>query len=187
MAQSSFLLFINPDACRLTSIKLSSVLGILNEDFSTFISAAAPTLEHLSVGLCDISKPKEGEEHAIDAAMSQMKRLRVADVQGNIVSPLSLLRKGPCDSHQTGSNCCQICIRSELSFLSGSDVSARRLLHGERFENLVGTYVSVLEETGWSGVHLFVSHHLEFDDNWHPAYDVAERRGIKFGVYGPYQ
>jgi hypothetical protein len=63
-------------------------------------------------------------------------------------------------------------------------MTARHFLHGKHFENLAGVYASALEETGWNGVHLFICHHLEFKVDWNPS-DVAERRAIEFGVYGP--
>jgi hypothetical protein len=170
---------ISSESCVMTVLRLRIVRGITNEDLHAFLAAVAETLAEVLVVQCTVAAPEGGKELAFDANMARLKKLKNAQIQGNIISPLSLARKLACDGSKGSgprSKCCRILIRYPSPVLWGSKKRITdRAQHGEYTSSLI----DALEVTGWKSV-LIISGALRDRAHWDAAAGVARRRGIKF-------
>jgi hypothetical protein len=181
---TSFHQFINLESCIMTVLKLHAVQGITNESLHALLVAAADTLEEVLVIQCTVTAPEGRKELAFDANMGRMKKLKNAEIQGNIISPLSLARKPACDGSKVlrfGYGCCRIQINGAPAALwEGWRLSADGLPHGD--SDYTVSLVNAIEITGWKSIRL-VSGGWRDEKHWSIARGVAQRRGIVLQTY----
>lgn len=85
---------------RLQKVDLDHVSGPSNRELFEFLSGIASTLEHLMIKDCDIPRPGDGEEYALDAVVHSLSVIERLDIKGDYVSALVIARKTARDTRK---------------------------------------------------------------------------------------
>jgi len=131
--------------CNLSEVMLLRVEGITNENFCSFLSAAAHSLRKIEIFACSFPRSSPDEELALDAVMHRMTRLQKLKVEHDLVSCLTLVRKPKRISRTESTNTIARNLRSFIEVTPNS---------GESNMTLAQVAATFLNEsvTGWAEV-----------------------------------
>ncbi|KAG6841142.1 hypothetical protein C0991_001418 [Blastosporella zonata] len=87
--------FVRFTSSRLRKVELERLIGPLNRDLLSFLSAAAPSLTSLTIRSCTFLRQTMHEEYAIDAVMHQLCALEELAVSGDILTARAIAEKAP--------------------------------------------------------------------------------------------
>jgi hypothetical protein len=155
--------FIQPGYPSLQSLSLHSIEGLLNHELYSFLLHVSSTLTTMHIEQCVIRR-REDEEYALDAAMPSMSCLRLARIEGDILSDLSIMRKP----------------RRPKSHVNSFRGSSERDILIIRSSSSFPLILPALQMTGWDNVTLRGKTRVLDPIVKQKAIDLAAERGIEF-------